>query len=109
MNTSGAVGGLFEKAFLLFQLHKEEYRKHYHQRSNSESMFSALKRKIGEAVKSKSETAQKNEVLAKVLAYNLTVLVAAFHELGIAAEFQVPTDGCTNKDEPAQIIRFPGY
>jgi transposase len=109
LHTSGAVGGLFEMAFLMFQLHKEEYRKHYHQRSNSESTFSALKRKIGESVKSKSETAQKNEVLAKVLAYNLTVLVAAFHELGIAAEFQVPTDGCTNNEEPAQIIRFPGY
>ena len=95
--------------FHFFALHRDEFLKHYHQRSNSESTFSALKRKIGEAVKSKSETAQKNEVLAKVLAYNLTVLVAAFHELGIAAEFQVPTDGCTNNEEPAQIIRFAGH
>jgi Transposase DDE domain/SWIM zinc finger len=106
-NVNGAVGGLFERAYVMFRLHKEEYLKHYHQRSNSESTFSAIKRKLGEAVKSKSETAQKNEVLAKVLAYNLTVLVAAFHELGIAAEFPVPTDGCTKTDEPAQILPFP--
>jgi transposase len=108
LNTSGAVGGLFERAYLMFRMHKEEYLKHYHQRSNSESTFSALKRKIGESVKSKGETAQKNEVLAKVLAYNLTVLVAAWHELGIAAEFQVPTDGCTKTEEAAQILPFPG-
>jgi transposase len=105
---NGAVGGLFEKVYLMFRLHKDEYLKHYHQRSNSESTFSAVKRKLGEAAKSKSETAQKNEVLAKVLASNRTVLVAAFYELGIAAEFQLPTDGCTKTEEPAQILRFPG-
>jgi transposase len=105
VNTTGGVGGLFEKAYLTFRLNKEEYLNHYHQRSNAESAFSALKRKLGEAVKSKTETAQRNEVLAKVLAYNLTVLVAAYHELGIAAEF-VPV-GCTSSEEPAHILRFP--
>jgi transposase len=108
VNATGAVGGLFEKAYLMFRLNKADYLNHYHQRSNSESTFSALKRKLGEAVKSKTDTAQRNEVLAKVLAYNLTVLVAAFYELGIAAEFAPVTDGCTITDEPAQILRFPG-
>jgi hypothetical protein len=51
-------------------------------------LFSPVfKRKLGEAVKSKKQTAQRNEVLAKVLASNLTVLVSAYHELGIAADF----------------------
>jgi hypothetical protein len=106
-NVRGAAGGLLERAYLMFRRHKEEYLKHYHQRSHSESTFSAIKRKLGEAGKSKSATARENEVLAKVLAYNLTVLVAAFPELGIAAAFAVPTDGCTETDEPAQILPFP--
>jgi transposase len=105
VNTTGGVGGLFEKAYLMFRLNKDDYLKHYHQRSNVESTFSALKRKLGEAVKSKTEVAQKNEVLAKVLAYNLTVLVAAYHELGIAAEFAPAV--CTLNEEPAHILRFP--
>jgi transposase len=104
-NTTGSVGGLFEKAYLMFRLNKDEYLKHYHQRSNAESTFSALKRKLGEAVKSKTDTAQRNEVLAKVLAYNLTVLVAVYHELGIAAEFAPAA--CTLNEEPAHILRFP--
>jgi Transposase DDE domain/SWIM zinc finger len=108
VNATGAVGGLFEKAYLMFRLNKADYLKHYHQRSNSESTFSALKRKLGESVKSKSDIAQRNEVLAKVLAYNLTVLVAAFYELGIAAEFTTADDDCTKTEEPAQILRFPG-
>jgi hypothetical protein len=105
VNATGSRGGLFEKAFLMFRLNKEDYLKHYHQRSNIESTFSALKRKLGEAVKSKTEVAQRNEVLAKVLAYNLTVLVAEFYALGIEAEF-APA-GCTLNEEPAHILPFP--
>lgn len=104
--TTGGVGGLFEKAYLAFRLHKDEYLAHYHRRSNVESTFSALKRKIGEAVKSKGEVAQRNEVLAKCLAYNLTVLAGEMHQTGLAVEFA--PDACTKTDEPAQILSFPG-
>lgn len=102
-NTTAGVGGLFAKAFHFFCLHKEEFLARYHQRSNVESAFSALKRKLGEAVKAKGEVAQRNEVLAKVVAYNLTCLVAAFHELGIAAEFTPKADEL--EEEPA-ILRM---
>ncbi len=109
VNTTGGVGGLFEKAYHLFCLNKEAYLKHYHQRSLVESAFSSLKRKLGGSVKSKGETAQRNEALAKVLVYNLTVLVAAFYELGIESHFATGADdGCTKTEEPAQILRFPG-
>jgi hypothetical protein len=66
---------------------RDEFLEHYHQRSNAESTFSAIKRKLGGAVRSKTSVAQKNEVLCKVLAYNLTVLVHAMHELGVEPEF----------------------
>ena len=59
----------------------------YHKRSNSESTFSAIKRKFGGAVRSKTFTAQRNEILCKILCHNLSVLVHAIHELGIEPTF----------------------
>ncbi|HVS38623.1 MAG TPA: transposase [Gemmataceae bacterium] len=105
-NTTGGVGGLFEKAFLFFRWHREEYLQFYHKRSNVESTFSALKRKLGDSVRGKSDVSMRNEVLAKVVCYNLTCCIAEWYTLGIAPVF-LPEDGCTNNREPAQIIRFP--
>ncbi|MGA7924187.1 MAG: transposase, partial [Thermoplasmata archaeon] len=56
---------LWKKAYLFFQMHREEFEAKYHQRSNVESVFSALKRKFGETIRSKNQTAQLNEILAK--------------------------------------------
>ena len=50
-----------------FMFRRDEYLAHYHKRSNAESVFSAVKAKFGDSVRSKSEEAQVNEVLAKVL------------------------------------------
>jgi hypothetical protein len=71
----------------LYSFKKEEFLTHYHQRSNVESTFSALKRKFGPSVRSRLFTAQCNEVYLKCLAYNLTVLVHSIFELGIDASF----------------------
>ena len=60
---------------------------HYHKRSNVESTFSMMKRKFGDAVRSKSDVAMVNEVLCKVLAHNLCVLNQEECELGIEAMF----------------------
>ena len=46
-----------------------------------------MKRKFGDAVRSKSDTAMVNEVLCKVLAHNLCVLNQEECELGIEAMF----------------------
>ena len=46
-----------------------------------------MKRKFGGSVRSKKFTAQVNEVLCKVLAYNLACIVHAMHELGIEPSF----------------------
>jgi transposase len=71
----------------LFVYRQREFLTHYHKRSNAESTFSALKRKFGGAVRSKHFTAQQNEVLCKVVAYNLSVMTHAIHELGIEPDF----------------------
>jgi transposase len=82
-NTTGSKGGIFQKMFHYFQFRKEEFLAHYHKRSNVESTFSMIKRKFGDSVRSKTETAMVNECLCKLLAHNLCVLIQEQHELGI--------------------------
>ena len=74
----------------LFMYKQPEFQAHYNLRSNVETTFSALKRKFGGAVRSKTFTAQVNEILCKILCHNLAVLVHARHELGIEAVFAAP-------------------
>lgn len=59
-----------------------------------------IKRKFGDAVRSKTDVAIRNEVLAKVLCRNIAVVIHEMHELGIAPDF-APTP-------EARILRFPG-
>jgi len=84
---TGGIGGIYEKAFLYFKLHREEFDARYHQRSNIESTFSMYKAKFGDSVRSKTDTAMKNEVLAKFVCHNICCLISAMYELGITPEF----------------------
>jgi transposase len=70
-----------------FHYKRDEFLKHYHQRSNVETVFSMMKAKFGPALRSKTDVAQKNEVYLKVLCHNLCCLVKAIFELGIEPEF----------------------
>jgi transposase len=84
---TGGIGGIYEKAFLYFKLHREEFDARYHQRSNIESTFSMCKAKFGDSVRSKTDVAMKNEVLAKFVCHNICCLISAMYELGITPEF----------------------
>jgi transposase len=86
-NSNGAAGGLLEKAYHFFQFNQEEYMGRYHKRSNVESTFSAIKRKFGDSVMSKTDAAMANEVLCKILCHNLTCLIQEQETLGIAPIF----------------------
>jgi transposase len=103
-NTTGGVGGLYEKMWHLFCLNREDYLRHYHKRSNVESTFSAVKRKFGEMVRSKTDTAQKNEVLCKFICQNVCCLISAMYELGITPP---GWKGDEPEDSPA-LLQFPG-
>jgi transposase len=85
--TTGSVGGLFQKMFHFFQFKRDEFLAHYHKRSNVESTVMMIKSKFGDAVRSKTEVAAKNEVLCKVLAHNICCLISAIYELGIEPTF----------------------
>ena len=86
--TSKTLGSpLWNKMYYYFQLNKDEFMEHYHKRSNVESTNAAIKRKFGETLKSKSQIAQVNELLAKIIAYNLTVVIHEMYENGIEPSF----------------------
>ena len=86
-SATGKVGGAYQKAFHYFQFKADEYLEHYHRRSNVESTFSAIKRKFGDNVRSKTEPAMVNEVLCKILSHNICVLIQEQCELGIEPIF----------------------
>ena len=72
-----------------FMLNREDFLQHYHKRSNIETTFHMIKAKFGDAVRSKTWTAQVNEVLLKVLCHNICVVIQEIHELGIEPNFSV--------------------
>jgi hypothetical protein len=80
-------GGTFGKMFHYFKFRQDEFLAHYHRRSNVESTFSMVKRKFGPEVRSKTDAAMQNEVLCKLVAHNLCVLIQEQHELGIEPVF----------------------
>jgi len=60
---------------------------HYHQRSNVESAFNMVKAKFGDKLKSKNKVAQHNELLCKLIAHNIVVLIHEMFELKIKPQF----------------------
>lgn len=82
-NSRGHGPEAWRKLWHLFNYKREEFLTHYHQRSQVEASFSALKRVFGGNLRSKLPAAQYNEVALKALVFNLSRLVHATHELGI--------------------------
>ncbi len=87
-NSVASRPGVWNNAFHFFNLHRDEFLARYHQRSNAESTFSAVKRKFGDSCKAKNNQAMKCEVLAKFLCHNLSMLIHAMEEFGIDPTFR---------------------
>jgi len=79
---------LWKRMFHFYKFKEAEFKQHYHKRSNVETVFSMIKAKFGERLRSKTHTAQINDVLCKVLCHNLCCLVQSIYELGIEATFE---------------------
>ena len=100
LNTKARAGGLFEKMFHYFSFRREDFLAHYHKRSNVESTFSMMKAKFGDSIRSKTDTAMKNEALAKVLCHNIVVLIHEMYELGIEPTFWAKSEVNTCAENP---------
>jgi transposase len=84
---AGEAGTLWERMFHYYSFRREEFLRHYHQRSNAESTFSMVKAKFRDHVRSRTPMAMKNEVLTKFLCHNIVVAHQSHIELGIEPVF----------------------
>ena len=87
-NTQMKGSPLWKKMYRYYTQHQDEFMAHYHKRSNSETVFHMLKTKFSKHLRSKDETGQINEILAKCLAHNICVLIQEMFELGIELDFK---------------------
>lgn len=86
-SVQGEAGTVWEKMFLFYSLHREDFLRKYHQRSNVESVFSMVKAKFGDSVRSRTDVAMRNEVYCKILAHNVCCILMSQVELGIEPIF----------------------
>jgi transposase len=80
---------VWNKLLHYFLAYQDEFYEFYHLRSNVESVFSAQKRKFGNRLTSRHRTAQINEIMAKVLAYNICVVARSLQDLEIEPTFKL--------------------
>ena len=78
---------LWHRMYAYYQFQRDDFMAHYHRRSNAETTMFMIKSKFGASVRSKTPVAQVNEVLCKVLAHNIVVLISSIYELGIEPYF----------------------
>jgi transposase len=90
-NATGKARGsyLWKKMYRYFLYKQDEFMEHYHKRSNVETTFHMIKAKFGDKLKSKKFSSQKNELLCKVIAHNIVVLIHEMYELGIEPDFKI--------------------
>ena len=79
--------GLWRQMYHYYSYNQERFDKNYHRRSNVETTFMMIKTKFGDALRSKTRTAQINETLCKVLCHNICCLIQSMYELGLKPKF----------------------
>ncbi len=77
----------WKQMYSLYENEPEEFNAHYHQRSNVETVFSMMKEVFDVRLRTKSECAQRTELLAKALCHNIRVLIQCKYQLGITLDF----------------------
>ncbi|MBI5046339.1 transposase [Candidatus Micrarchaeota archaeon] len=71
------------KMLRLFHDNNYFFMQKYHKRSNIETVFSMIKKKLNPNLKSKDELAQKNELLCNLICHNLIILIHEMFESGL--------------------------
>lgn len=81
---------LYHRMFHYFQMNREEFERHYHKRSNVESLYGSLKQTLGETIRSKRWHSRENEALSKIILHNIQVLIRQMFETGLVPDFVQP-------------------
>ena len=76
------------RLFKYFKDNQEEFSQHYHKRSNVETTFYMIKSRLGEFLRSKRHTSQKNELMMKFICHNICCLVQEIYENDIHINFK---------------------
>jgi transposase len=80
-------GGMWATSVNFYRDHRDEFNAHYRKRSNVETSFGMIKARFTGYVRGRTERAQVNEVLAKVLCHNIVVLIQSIYELDLVPDF----------------------
>ena len=80
-------GSAWSDALQFFNNFPDAFNDEYHQRSNVESTNSALKRKFPAQLRSKAFSGHVNEILCKIIAYNLGVVGREMRMRGVVPDF----------------------
>jgi transposase len=86
-STGTGSSDLFRKMFHFYSYNQERFMQNYHKRSNVESTFHMIKAKFGDSLRSKTERAQINEALCKILCHNICCLIQSMYELNLRPKF----------------------
>ncbi|MFL6210519.1 MAG: transposase [Pyrinomonadaceae bacterium] len=78
---------LWKQMYHYYSLNQERFMQSYHKRSNVETTFMMIKAKFGDSLRSKTERAQINEALCKVLCHNICCLIQSMYELNLKPKF----------------------
>jgi len=87
-NPSKKSPEIWKRLFKYFQENQEEFNQHYHRRSNVETTFYMVKSRLGEFLRSKRHTSQKNELMMKFICHNICCLVQEIYENDIHVNFK---------------------
>ncbi|HZI19953.1 MAG TPA: transposase [Pyrinomonadaceae bacterium] len=80
-------GELWKRMYHFYAYNTERFMQSYHKRSNVETTFHMIKAKFGDSVRSKTEQAQVNEALCKILCHNICCLIQSMYELKLKPKF----------------------
>lgn len=95
----------WNRMFHYYSLRRDEFMEHYHRRSNVESTFSMVKRKFGEALRSRSDAGRINEALCKVLCHNLCCVIQSMYEFDIVPSFCEDLTFCEKTAKSQKVER----
>ncbi len=95
---------LWKKMFKIFKENREEFDEHYHQRSNVETVFAMIKRRLGEHLLSKNYYSQRNELLLKMISHNICCLIQESYERGVEIDFRDVSVKYTERKVPKEFI-----
>jgi transposase len=88
---TGVTRPSIRRLYNRFQADKEEYQRHYHQRSHAETGNSMIKTRFSHWLRSRKPHAQYAESMLRCIGHNVACLVQAVEELGIEPR------GCSNE------------